>query len=59
MEPPNNRAGYIMQWINYVEDAFILDEEKSKKNLLASNKEAKPIAGILFHLQLLYKHLTL
>ena len=27
-EPPKNRVGYIAQWSNYVEDAFILDEEK-------------------------------
>ena len=46
IEPPNNRAGYIVQWLNYVEDTFILDKEKSIKILLWSNKEAKPIAGI-------------
>ena len=28
IEPPNSRVGYIAQWSNYVEDAFILDEEK-------------------------------
>ena len=31
IEPPKNRAGYIVQWFNYVEDAFILDEEKAIK----------------------------
>ena len=34
IEPPNNRAGYIVQWLNYVEDTFILDKEKSIKILL-------------------------
>ena len=29
IEPPRNRAGYIVQWHNYVEDAFILDHEKA------------------------------
>ena len=32
-EPPKKRAGYIVQWFNYVEDAFILDEEKAIKKL--------------------------
>ena len=51
IETPKNRAGYIVQWFNYVEDAFILDEEKAiKKKLLWSNKETKPIAGIIFYL---------
>ena len=27
IESPKNKAGYILQWFNYVEDAFILDEE--------------------------------
>ena len=31
IQPPNNRAGYIVQWHNYVEDLFILDEEKGIK----------------------------
>ena len=44
IELPNNRVGHIVQRFNYVEDAFILEEEKA-------NKEAKPIAGILFYLQ--------
>ena len=34
IEPPNNRVGYIVQWLNYVEDTFILDKEKSIKILL-------------------------
>ena len=33
-EPPKNRAGYIVHWFNYVEDAFILDKEKTIKKLL-------------------------
>ena len=28
-----NGMGYIVQWFNYVEDAFILDEEKVFKRL--------------------------
>ena len=28
IEPPKNRAGCILQWFNYVEDPFIIDEEK-------------------------------
>ena len=31
IEPPKNKAGYILQWFNYVEDALILDEEKAIK----------------------------
>ena len=31
IEPPRNRAGYIVQWFNYVDYAFILDEEKAIK----------------------------
>ena len=31
IEPPSNRAGYISRWFNYVEDVFILDEEKAIK----------------------------
>ena len=31
IKPPKNRAGYIVQWFNYVEDAFILVEEKAIK----------------------------
>ena len=31
MEPLNKRTGYIVQWLNYVEDAFILDKEKAIK----------------------------
>ena len=33
IEPPNKRAGYIVQWFNYLEDAFILDEEKAIKKI--------------------------
>ena len=33
IEPPKNRAGYIVQWFNYIEDAFILDEEKTIKKI--------------------------
>ena len=33
IEPPNNRLRYIVQWFNYVEDAFILDEEKAIKKI--------------------------
>ena len=32
IELPNNMVGYIAQWFNYVEDTFILDEEKTIKN---------------------------
>ena len=28
IEPPRNRAGYIVQWFDYVGDAFILDKER-------------------------------
>ena len=31
IELPINRVGYITQWFNQVEDAFILDEEKAIK----------------------------
>ena len=31
IEPPKNKAGYIVQWFNFVEDAFILDKEKTIK----------------------------
>ena len=34
IEPLNNRAGYIIQWFKYVEDAFILDKEKAITKLL-------------------------
>ena len=33
IEPPSNRVGYILQWFNYVEDAFIIDEEKAIKKI--------------------------
>ena len=33
-QTPRDRVGYIVQWFSYVEDAFILDEEKVIKNLL-------------------------
>ena len=33
IEPPKNRAGYTVQWFNYVEGAFILDEEKDIKKI--------------------------
>ena len=42
IKPPNKRAGYNVQWLNYVKDAFILDKEKALKN----------IARILFYLPL-------
>ena len=29
IKPPKNRAGYIVQWFNYVEHSFIVDEEKA------------------------------
>ena len=38
IEPPKNRAGYIMQWFTYAEDAFILDEEKAIKNYFNPTK---------------------
>ena len=31
IEPPNKRARYIVQRLNYIEDAFILDKEKAIK----------------------------
>ena len=31
IEPPSNRAEYISQCFNYIEDAFIFDEEKAIK----------------------------
>ena len=31
IEPPNKRVRYIVQWLNYIEDTFILDEEKAIK----------------------------
>ena len=31
MKPPKNKAGYVVQWVNYVEDALILNEEKTIK----------------------------
>ena len=48
IEPPKNRAGYIVQWFNYVEDAFILDEEKTIKKIYFDPTE--PIAGTIFFL---------
>ena len=36
-----------MQWLNYVEDAFILDDEKVIKKLLWSNKDAKPSSSLV------------
>ena len=33
IKPSNNRLGYIVQWFNYVEDAFILDEEKAIRKI--------------------------
>ena len=33
IEPPNDRVRYIVQWFNYVENAFILDEEKVIKKI--------------------------
>ena len=33
IKPPKHRAGYIVQWFNYVEDAFILDEEKAIRKI--------------------------
>ena len=33
IEPPRNRVGHIVQWFNYVEDAFVLDEEKAIKKI--------------------------
>ena len=51
IEPPKNRAGYNVQWLTYIEDALILDEEKAIKKLLSLNKETKPIARIIFYLR--------
>ena len=34
IKPPNKKVGYIVQWLNYVENAFILDEKKGHKNNL-------------------------
>ena len=31
IESLKSKAGYIVQWFNYVEDAFILNEEKATK----------------------------
>ena len=31
IKPPNNKVGYIAQWFNQLEDAFILDKEKATK----------------------------
>ena len=28
IEPLNNRMGHIVQWFNYVDDAFILDKKR-------------------------------
>ena len=33
IDSPKTKAGYIVQWLNYVEDAFILDEEKAIKKI--------------------------
>ena len=33
IEPPRNRVEYIVQWYDYVEDAFMLDEEKAIKKV--------------------------
>ena len=33
IEPARNRVEYIVQWYNYVEDAFMLDEEKAIKKV--------------------------
>ena len=33
MKPSSNRVGYIVQWFNYIEDAFILDKEKAIKKI--------------------------
>ena len=34
IKPPKNRAGYVVQWFNYVEDPFILDKEKATKKFI-------------------------
>ena len=40
IEPPRNRVGYIVQWFNYVEDAFILGGKKAiKKVTLIQQKD--------------------
>ena len=39
IEPPRNRIGYDMQRLKYIEDVFILNEEKTTKKYILTQQK--------------------